>query len=228
MSKQKANTSQFPLYTSGFFLTLLVTKLTNMKKSLIGAVVGGIIIFIWQFISWGAVNLHKPAQQYTPKQDAVMAVLNNNLEEGGYYIPNLPDGASTEEQQKAMQEMAGKPWATVQYHKSMDTNMTMNMIRGFITNVITVWLLCWILLRLKNQDFGTIFTASLFTGLIIFLNVPYVYHIWYQSFDLMAHFLDAIVSWGITGLFLAWWLPRNVKRVDITNRSVSNVEHLNA
>ena len=51
-----------------------------MKKSLVGAIVGGIIIFIWQFISWGAVNLHKPAQQYTPKQDAVMAVLNSNLE----------------------------------------------------------------------------------------------------------------------------------------------------
>ena len=199
-----------------------------MKKSLVGAIVGGIIIFIWQFISWGAVNLHKPAQQYTPKQDAVMAVLNSNLEEGGYFIPNVPDGTSSADHEKAMQEMEGKPWATIQYHKWMSTGMTMNMIRGFITNVITVWLLCFILLRLRNQNFGTIFTASLFTGLIIFLNVPYVYHIWYQTFDLMAHFLDAIVSWGVTGLFLAWWLPKNTKRVDSMNRSVSNVERLNA
>ena len=55
-----------------------------MKKSLIGAIVGGIIIFIWQFLSWTLINLHKPAQQYTEKQEAVMAVLNSNLEEGGY------------------------------------------------------------------------------------------------------------------------------------------------
>jgi hypothetical protein len=198
-----------------------------MKKSFIGAIVGGIIIFLWQFLSWTLVNLHEPSQQYTPKQDAVMAVLSSNLEEGGYFIPNVPEGSSMEEQEKAMNAMEGKPWATVQYHKSMDTDMTMNMIRGFITNVITVWLLCWILLRLRNQNFGTIFAASLFTGLIIFLNVPYIYHIWYETFDLMANFVDAIVSWGVTGLFLAWWLPRNTKRADSMNRSVSNVEHLN-
>jgi hypothetical protein len=198
-----------------------------MKKSLIGAIVGGIIIFIWQFLSWTLVNLHEPSQQYTPKQDAVMAVLSSNLEEGGYFIPNVPEGTSMEEQEKAMNAMEGKPWATIQYHKSMNTDMTMNMIRCFITNVITVWLLCFILLRLRNQSFGTIFAASLFTGLIIFLNVPYIYHIWYETFDLMAHFVDAIVSWGVTGLFLAWWLPRNTKKVDSMNRSVSNVEHLN-
>jgi hypothetical protein len=199
-----------------------------MKKSLVGAIVGGIIIFIWQFISWPALNFHKSIQQYTPKQDAVMAVLNSNLEEGGYLMPAIPEGSSMEEHQKAMKDAEGKPWATIQYHKSMENNMTMNMIRGFITNVITVWLLCWILLRLKNQSFGTIFAASLFTGLIVFLNVPYINHIWYQSFDLMAHFMDAIVSWGVTGLFLGWWLSRNTKRVDSMNRSVSNVEHLNA
>jgi hypothetical protein len=61
-----------------------------MKKSLIGAIVGGIIIFLWQFLSWALINFHKPAQQYTAKQDAVMTILNSNLEEGGYIMPALP------------------------------------------------------------------------------------------------------------------------------------------
>ena len=197
-----------------------------MKKSLIGAIVGGIIIFIWQFLSWALINFHKPAQQYTPKQDVVMAALSSNLEEGGYFIPNVPDGSSKEEHEKAMKDAEGKPWATVQYHKANDTNMAMNMVRGFITNVITVWLLCWVLLRLHKPGFSTIFTASLFTGLIVFLNVPYINHIWYQSFDLWAHFADAVVSWGVTGLWLAWWLRRNKTSNELSHRGVSNVENL--
>ena len=116
-----------------------------MKKSLIGAIVGGIIIFIWQFLSWAIINLHLPAQQYTPKQDAVMAALNSNLEEGGYFVPSLPETATMEEQEQAMKDMEGKPWATIQYHKAMENKMTMNMIRGALVNMVTVWLLCWIL-----------------------------------------------------------------------------------
>ena len=93
-------------------------KLTIMKKSLIGAIVGGIIIFIWQFLSWTLINLHQPAQQYTEKQDAVMAVLNSNLEEGGYFIPAIPENSSWADHKKAMTESLGKPWATIQYHKA--------------------------------------------------------------------------------------------------------------
>ena len=198
-----------------------------MKKSLIGAIVGGIIIFIWQFLSWAIINLHLPAQQYTPKQDAVMAALNSNLEEGGYFVPSLPETATMEEQEQAMKDMEGKPWATIQYHKAMENKMTMNMIRGALVNMVTVWLLCWILLRLAKINFGTVFTASLFIGFIVFLNAHYTNHIWYETFDLMAHFVDAVVAWGACGLWLWWWLSKNGTRHQLAGRSVSNVEHLN-
>ena len=198
-----------------------------MKKSLIGAIVGGIIIFIWQFLSWAIINLHLPAQQYSPKQDAVMAALNSNLEEGGYFVPSLPETATMEEQEQAMKDMEGKPWATIQYHKAMENKMTMNMIRGALVNMVTVWLLCWILLRLAKINFGTVFTASLFIGFIVFLNAHYTNHIWYETFDLMAHFVDAVVAWGACGLWLGWWLSKNGTRHQLAGRSVSNVEHLN-
>jgi hypothetical protein len=198
-----------------------------MKKSLIGALVGGIIIFIWQFLSWTMVNLHQPSQQYTPKQEAILSVLNDNLEEGGYFLPGMPENSSMDEYEKLMKESEGKPWATIQYHKAMENNMVMNMIRGLLTNILTVWLLCWILLRINVPNFPTILIASLFIGLIVFLNVPYTNHIWFQSFDLWAHFADAIVSWGLCGLWLAWWLPRNNVRKQQSVRGVSNVGTLN-
>lgn len=180
-----------------------------MKKILIGALVGGILIFIWQFLSWSLLNIHKPAQQYTPNHEAIMSVLNNNLEEGGYFLPGMPDDASMDDYEKYLATNEGKPWATIQYHKVMKNNMTMNMIRGLLVNIITVWLLCWIIVRLKQPAFGTIFTAALITGIIVFLNVPYTNHIWYETFDLYAHLTDALVSWGLCGLWLAWWFSRS-------------------
>lgn len=183
-----------------------------MKKSLIGALVGGLIIFIWQFLSWSLINLHEPAQQYTPRQDAIMNVLNNEkLEEGGYLLPMLPKTASMEEWEKFMKDAEGKPWASVQYHKAMKNNMGMNMFRGVVINFITVLLLCWILTRLHAPRFSTIAVASLFTGLIVFLNAPYTNFIWYEGFDIWAHLADAVVSWGLCGLWLGWWLRKKSK-----------------
>jgi hypothetical protein len=199
-----------------------------MKKSIIGAIVGGIIIFIWQFLSWSMVNLHQPAQRYTPKQDVILPVLNANLEEGGYYLPGMPENSSMEDYQKMMQESEGKPWATIQYHKAMKNDMIMNMVRGLLVNFLTVWLLCWILMRMAAPAFSTIFIATLFTGFIVFLNVPYTNHIWFESFDLWAHLVDALVSWGICGLWLAWWLTGNSSRKQSLTRGLSNVGHLNS
>ena len=62
-----------------------------MKKTIIGAIVGGLIIFIWQTLSWTVLDAHRASQDYTPKQDTIMAFLNGTLDkEGGYLLPNVP------------------------------------------------------------------------------------------------------------------------------------------
>ncbi len=182
-----------------------------MKKMLIGALVGGIIIFIWQFLSWGLLNLHHAQQEYTPKQDSVMAFLKTQFnEDGAYLMPNSPPGTSGEQMEKDMAANEGKPWVQLAYHTSMPgmDGMFMNMGRGLLVNIVMVWILCWLLGKISLPSFGTVFLGSLGVGLIVFFNAPYTQHIWYDSFDLMAHFTDALVSWGVTGIWLGWWYSR--------------------
>lgn len=181
-----------------------------MKKSIIGALVGAIIIFLWQFLSWTMLDLHRAANEYTPKQDSIMAFLNTQFsEDGAYMLPCLPTGASMEDHEKLAKDATGKPWAQVVYHKAMNYNMGANIARGFVVNLIMVWLACWIFTKLNSQSFGTIFMATLFVGLIVFLNAPYTMHIWYQTRDVNAHLIDALVGWGVTGLWLGWWLKKS-------------------
>lgn len=185
-----------------------------MKKMIIGALVGGIILFAWQFLTWGALNLHEAQQRYTPKQDSILAYLATQFsEDGAYFMPNYAPGTSREEMQKQMKSKEGKPWAQVKYHTSMPgmNKMFMNMGRGLLVNIFIAWLLCWLLTKIPSPSFGTIFLGTIGTGIIVFLNAPYTMHIWYGSFDLMAHFIDALVAWGATGLWLGWWLRRQNK-----------------
>jgi len=184
-----------------------------MKKSLVAAFVGGLIIFIWQFLSFAAVNLHEPAQQYTDKQDAILETLSSQgLAEGGYIMPMPPPGVSMEEHEKYMEPRMGQPWVQVQYHKALENDMVMNMVRGLIVNMIIIFLFCQLVARMKAPRFSTIFVSALTVGFIVFLNVPYTNHIWFETFDIWAHLLDAVVSWGLAGLFLGWYLSRHVSR----------------
>lgn len=183
-----------------------------MKKTIIGSIVGGLLIFIWQTLSWTVLDAHRPSQDYTPKQDTIMAVLNSTLDkEGGYLLPTVPKGTSMEDAEKIGQTMVGKPWANIQYHKSFNFNsniMMMNMARGLVVDIIMVWMLCWIIGRMKTPTFVSIVLTAIFIGLIAFIDMPYTGHIWYKSFDLYAHLTDVLASWGMCGIWLGWWLRR--------------------
>jgi len=185
-----------------------------MKKMIIGALVGGILMFAWQFLTWSMLNLHDAQQKYTPKQDSILAYLGTQFnEDGAYMMPTFPPGTSRDEMTKKMKTMEGKPWASVVYHKSspgMDS-MYMKMGRNLLVNIFIIWLLCWLLGKINSPGFGTVFAGTLGTGIIAFLHMPYTMHIWYGSFDLMAFFVDAVVAWGVVGLWLGFWLTRGRK-----------------
>lgn len=180
-----------------------------MKKIFIGGLVGGILLFAWQTLSWTVANLHEKGQQYTPKQDSILSYLNNSgLAEGSYYLPNAAPGTSSADMQKQMEASMGKPWAMIRYYKSMNMNMGLNMIRGLLSNIIIVCLLCWLFGKIEIGSFGTYFIGSLIIGITCFTNVSYTQHIWYPQHDINAHFTDALVSWGLVGVWLGWWLGR--------------------
>ncbi len=180
-----------------------------MKKILIGGLIGGILLFAWQTISWTVANLHEKGQQYTSKQDSMLSFLaNSGLEEGSYMMPTLPPGTSMNDMEKLMGPYVGKPWARLTYYKAMNVNMGTNMIKGILANIIIVSLLCWIFAKINSTSFSTYFISCLAIGIICFTNGVYTGHIWYPLFDINAHMIDALASWGLVGIWLGWWMPR--------------------
>ncbi len=174
-----------------------------MKKILLGAVVGGVIIFIWQAVSQMALNLHEPGQRYTAKQDSILNVLSKTLKDGGgYMLPRPENTSSIEEVEQFTKQIQGKPWARVIYYPSYNMNMIESMGRGLATNILIVFLFLTLVNRFKHKKFTPIFISSLFVGIISFSNTFYTNHLWYPSYEIRADFIDAIVSWGLCGIWL--------------------------
>lgn len=179
-----------------------------MKKKLVGTLVAGIILFFWQFLSWSMLQLHQAEMQYTPKQDQIMEALNQlDLEEGHYMIPNVSSDATMEEEGEFQENQIGKPWATLSYHKAFQMNMGTNMLRGFLLNLFSAFLLVWILMKFRENNFMTSLLGSLAVGVIGYLTISYLHQVWMET-DSTGYLIDTIVQWGLVGVWLGWWLNR--------------------
>lgn len=174
-------------------------------KFSIGALVGAILLFIWQFISWGLVNFHAGEQQYTVHQDSILSVLSEKLDEGTYFLPNVPPNSDPKVHEQHMKESAGKPWAVVSYHKSMESSMTMNMIRAFASDLLAMFILIWILSQVQHLSFSKTLLMAWAVGMVGFLSVTYLNTIWFKN-PAWDDLIDVFGSWGIVGAWLGWWL----------------------
>lgn len=178
-----------------------------MKNQLIATIVAALILFIWQFISWAAVNFHAPETQYTEKQDAILEYIRQNLEPGSYMIPQPAPGSSTEAQQEFMEKYGASDWAMISYHGPGERSMTMNMIRAIAVDLVAAWLLVWVLMQFANLTFKSALLGSLAVGAIAYLTIPYLNSIWFEG-NTTGYLIDLVGQWALVGVWLGWWLTR--------------------
>lgn len=176
-----------------------------MKNLIIGGLVGAIILFVWQFVSWSFTGIHTSEIQYTPNQDEILAALDGKLDDGTYFLPTVPPGTPREEHEAAMQEAVGKPWAVINYHEELAPSMTMSMIRGFVANFLAAVLLCWILMKFETVDLKTGVLTALAAGFIGYLTISYINSAWFDT-STMPQLIDTIVQWTLCGAWLGYYL----------------------
>jgi len=171
-----------------------------MKRKLLFALIGAVIIFVWQFISFAMPNLHKSSMSYTPEQDEILQKIDElGLEEGMYYLGQPDPSLSREEQKEAMKAYKGKPWAVINYQEEMSMSMAMSMIRGFLVAFVISFLLFWMFLQQKDPSLMNRIYLALAIGVISFLFIPYTSFIWFKEPDIWAYLADGIVPWAILG-----------------------------
>ncbi len=183
-----------------------------MKKWLIGSIVGAILVFGWQGLSWMMLGIHDNAGKYHPAQDNIISYLSSTItEEGAYMIPSHKPGSSQKEKNELMKQMEGKPWANIIYHKSFSNNLLMSIIRAFLVDIFLVISLIYLFTRGGGIPIPRrVFAGSVAFGLALFLWGSYMGHIWNAlPWDMIkGDLIDSLVAWTLCGIWLAWWLNR--------------------
>lgn len=180
------------------------------KKFVIASVVGGIILFFWQFLSNTAINIHGTNQKYTANQDAIIAALNTNLtEDGQYHLPMYAPGASSEEIQKMTDEGHLNPFIQINYHKVYGNTLPMNLIRSLLGDIVAVALFVFFVLgQMKVVNLKSTVMMAIGVALSMYLVGSYGNAIWYKT-NSIPDLIDAIVGWGLTGAWLGYFLRRD-------------------
>ena len=181
-----------------------------MKNTLIFAFVAGPILFVWQFLSFAAINLHEADQRYHPMQDSILADLGAyGLEDAGYMLGQPGPDATPEEREAYMGTREGQPWAHVVWHPAQDTDMIKPLLRGFSSNVLIAGLLFWLLGQFRTMNIGRGALVSLVLAYIGYTYFIYSDHVWYDIPDHVVHLVDTVVPWTLIGALGGWLHARN-------------------
>lgn len=171
-----------------------------MKKTVLFALLGGIILFAWQFLSWAMPNFHQKAQEYTPLQDEILqSIEDSGLAEGMYFLGQPDPELSGDAYKQATEKYYGRPWAVLNYHAVNEDKMVMNMIRGFIMTILISLIFIGLVRQQKDPTLMKRILLGLGVGLISFIFVPYTNYIWFQAPDIWAYLLDGTAPWIILG-----------------------------
>lgn len=183
-----------------------------MKNKILFSLAGGILLFVWQFLSFAFPNFHKEGMQYTPLQDTLLAAIGRTGLQPGKYILGMPDPALENDRQKMEAEFKaryeGKPWAVLHYAHNNTMAMGANMVRSFLVSCITAWLLFLILGALQVSSILARVAISINVGLIGFLFGPYANYIWFKEPGIWAFLLDGTVPWAFLGLLAHFFLRK--------------------
>lgn len=161
-----------------------------------GAVVGAVIVFIVQALSWMVLPFHSWTVHLFKDPAPIVYALESNASASGIYIvPNDTKG------QKAPTD----PFIFVSYHTRGWGNMAVSMALDFVVLLIASFLWTWILGKIPGLTLADAALYGAFFGLAVGLLGPGQNAVWWKfpwPFTL-GYFVDSTVGWALASLALS-------------------------
>ena len=191
-------------------------------RIVIAGLLGGLVMFLWGFVSHMFTPLGETGMQVLPiaQQDAVIATskLAFGAKPGIYMVPGLERMEDYEDAAK-MSELgersAASPYAFVVYDPTpnpMANDMGPDLGKEFATNVVSAIVAAAIAVGLVG--FGSRVLAVGMMGLFAWLSISVPYWNW-DRFPIdftIATLVMQVVGWTLAGFAIAWWLGRTERR----------------
>lgn len=188
-----------------------------MKAIVIGGVLGGLMMFFWGFVAHmllplGDVGL---VQATAPQQDAVLAAMHDNFQQGAgiYLLPMDKAAWDDPAQSQAFGARAlSLPYAFVAYQPvgvDMMNDMSGNLVKEALTNLLSALLAAY-LVSFAAVGLGRRVLLVTLLGIFGWLanTVPLWNWFRFPGDFVLASLVEGAVGWLLAGLVIAWSLRR--------------------
>ncbi|MBZ5725790.1 MAG: hypothetical protein LAP87_12420 [Acidobacteriia bacterium] len=185
------------------------------KRVLLAGLLGGLILFVWEFVAHEALPLGEAGLKALPNEPAARAALKQAAPDTGLYIfpaPDLTPGMTRAQQQQAMQVMLDKirtgPVGILAIHPDgVPTPFAQQLATQFATDVVAMLLAAALLARAAaSRGFGGRLLLVTLLGLLPSLRAGIPYWNWYgfPATYVAAQATVDVVGFFLGGLVLAW------------------------
>ena len=156
-------------------------------KILISGIVGGLILFVWSFVSWMVLPWHNHTFQTFAHEQSVEAILSVDAPSAGMYV------------------LKNKPFAFLAVSPQGYGSMNSKMLFAALFDFLSASLVAYLLLRLKKTNYFSRLIVVLAFALAVGIQGHVSNWNWWgfsSSFTLVG-MADLIIGWFLAGLVLA-------------------------
>jgi hypothetical protein len=186
---------------------------TMTKKLVLGAVLGGLTLFVWGAISHMLLPtsewvLHGFANEEAVKQ----AIVTNTPQSGVYFLPYVDTAEMSEEQQEArMEEAMRGPVIFASVRLGPSASFGTLLVIQLLIEMLGALIATALLLQAKPLAYGgrVGFVAGIAAVVAVAGNLPEWNWYNFSTPYTLAEMFDLLVGWTLAGLVLAKIVPSN-------------------
>ena len=186
-------------------------------KLVLAVLLGGIVLFLWGFISHEALPLYKNSLvKFTDESAVTQAIVANAPAPGVYFMPYVPQeakGMSSDEfktaQQSAMEKLQHGPFVFAAVRLGDMGAVPVYFLVQFVTDMLTALFLALVLMKVQGQSYWNRVMTCVWIALAAFTVKSLPMWNWY-SFSgafTFAELVDLLGRMFFAGLVIAKFIP---------------------
>jgi hypothetical protein len=188
-----------------------------MARILLAGLVGGIIVFIWGYVSHALLPVGKMGLKELSNEEAMMSALKSSADEPGVYMFPGGEGAATADWDALNAKYKAGPRGIIVIDpRPSDQGMMSPMQLGieFASNALAALVAAMIVSVIAAATITRIFVVGLM-GLFSWLSHAVSYWNWYKFPNdyIVADLVIEIVGWLAAGIFIAMIAPKLVAKL---------------
>lgn len=179
-----------------------------MKRILLGAVAGGLIVFAWSAVQHMATPLGMAGISVLPGEEAVLGALRANVREDGFYFfpaaGMSPDMTPAEHEAWVERMRTGPTGVMVVHPQGAEPMMLRQLVLELVTDILAALLVAFGLAHVVAPYGRRVLLVAL-AGVFVALAGSASYWVWYgyPTAYIGAEAIEHIVGWLLAGLAMA-------------------------